>query len=482
MLNKRQLILVVIPTMENAYHNLRDFVSISPPIGLTSIAAVATNEGYEVSIVDGDAENLTMDQIIEIILEKSPRIVGSTVMTATMEITRQFYSKLKKKCPGTVVVLGGPHVSALPEQSLFDIPESDINIIGEGDETIVEILRALEKGIDLQNIAGIAYRMNGRIVKTSPRTPIHDLGALPVPANDLLKKHLYKPYGWSRWVSGKSGPIGVIFTSRGCVGKCNFCAAHTVFSSGVRYFNMQQIIDQLEFFIKEWDIRILYIQDDTFTLNRKRINELCDYIISKGYNKRLEIQVSSRVNTTHLSTMKKMRKAGVRWVFFGIESGNQEILDRMNKNITLKNIRDGLKTAKKAGMFIGGNYIIGNIGETRETAMETITLACELYQDYASFATAIPLPGTGLYQHCIENNIQLPSWNEFGSVNTPPIQINKNMNAAELKELRELAVNKFFKRLSYILKLLIRMKTFIVINDFVNMYFAIKKEKAGKRF
>jgi len=481
MLDKKQIILVVIPTMENAYHNLKDFVAVCTPVGLTSIAAVALRENYNVSIIDGDAENLTMTQIIDIIIEKKPAFIGSTVMTATMGFTKQFYTMLKEKIPDTIVILGGPHVSALPEQTLLDIPAVDICVIGEGDHTIADILHSFKKNIDLQNVPGITFRKNNNIIRTSLRPPIRDLSSLPIPASHLLKKHLYKPYGWNKWVSGKNGPLGMILTSRGCIGKCNFCAAQTVFGFGARYYDMQQVINQLEFFINEWDIRILYILDDTFTLNRKRINELCDYIISKGYQKRLEIQVSSRVNTVHLPTMIKMRKAGVRWVFFGIESGNQEILNRMCKNITLKQIREAVKITRKAGIFVGGNYIIGNIGETRQTIMDTINLSCELDQDYASYATAIPLPGTELYQYCIENNVHLPNWNDFGNINTPPIQINKNLGIDELIELRDLAINKFFKRPLYFLKLLIRMKTYTVISNFIKMYFSIKKEKEEKR-
>ena len=474
---KKQMILVVIPTMENAYHNLKDFVSIAPPIGLISIAAVAIKKGLEVSIIDGDAENLTMEQIINIIADKKPDFVGSTIMTATMDITKQFFTLLKQKYSDCTIIVGGPHVSALPTQTLMDIPAVDICVIGEGDETIAEIIDAFEKNEKLNNIAGIAFRNNSGNVITANRYPVEDLGKLPIPAHHLLKKELYKPYGWNKWVSGKNGPLGVIFTSRGCVGKCNFCAAQSVFGNGVRYFDMKQVIDQLEYFIHEWEINILYILDDTFTLNRKRIYELCDYIISKGYNKKIEIQVSSRVNTVHLPTMQKMREANVRWVFFGIESGNQDILNKMDKSITLKQIRDAINISRKAKMLIGGNYIIGLLGETRETAMDTINLSCELNQDYVSFATAIPLPGTKLYQHCIDSGITLPTWNDFGSVNTPPIPLTNNLTAEELVELRELAVNRFFKRPSYILNLLLRMKAYYVIKDFAQMYIAILKEK-----
>jgi len=476
-----RMILVVVPTMENAYHNLKHFVSVSPPIGLTSIAATALRAGCDVSIIDGDAENLTMEQLVTRVVDKNPLFVGATIMTATMDITRDFFTLLKKKIPETVMIAGGPHVSALPEQTMEDIPALDIGVIGEGDLTIVDIVNAYKNQLPLRDVDGIVYKKNDKIIITRSRPPIANLGCLPVPANHLLKKHLYRSYLWSRWVSGRNGPIGVIFTARGCIGRCNFCASHTVFGPKVRYFDMQQVYDQLEFFINEWNVRILYLQDDTFNLNRKRVNELCYYIIEKGYNQRLEIQISSRANTAHLPTLKKMRTAGVRWVFFGIESGNQQILDQMDKNIHLDQIRSAVANARKAGMFVGGNYIIGCLGETRETAKDTIKLACELEQDYASFATAIPLPGTGLYQYCLEKNIALPAWNDFGSVNTPPIALNSTLTAEELCQLRDMAVNRFFIRPGYLIKILIRLKTFIVLKDFVTMFFALRKEKKEKR-
>jgi anaerobic magnesium-protoporphyrin IX monomethyl ester cyclase len=477
----KKLILVVIPTMENAYHNLRDFIAINPPMGLASVAATAERAGFEVAIIDGDALQITLDQTVERIVAAQPDVVGATVMTATMDITRIFFEKLKKVLPGVAVIAGGPHVSAMPGQTLEDSPDIDICVIGEGDETIVEILDTLENRGDLSKIAGIAFRQDGKVSVTQSRSPIEDLTTLPLPAYHLLDHALYRSYGWNNWVSGFRQPLGVIFSSRGCVGKCNFCAAHTVFGQGIRFFSLQQIKEQLDYLMHTWKIRILYFQDDTFTANRRMVNDICDYIIEKGYNRQLEIMVSSRVDTVHPATLKKMREASVRWICFGVESGNQEILDRMFKRITVDQIRKAYTASREAGLFIAGNFMIGHLGETRETAMDTIRLACELDQEYASFAIAIPLPGTELYRHCIENNIPLPTWNDFGSVNTPPIPLNESLGSEELMELRDISTNRFFKRPVYLLRLLLRMRALNVIKDFVKMYFAIRAEKAAKR-
>ncbi|MDP2277376.1 MAG: radical SAM protein [Nitrospirota bacterium] len=477
----KKLALVVIPTMENAYHNLRDFVAISPPMGLASIAATAEHAGYNVSIIDGDAEQLTLAQTVERVALLEPFAVGSTIMTATMDITRIFFGMLKQRLPDVPVIVGGPHVSALPEQTLADSREIDICVIGEGDDTIVEILRMLDRGEDLGAIAGIAYRKEGQPAVTGRRAPIKDLTRLPIPAFHLFNHLLYRSYGWNKWVSGYRKPLGVIFTGRGCLGKCNFCAAHSVFGHGIRFFSMKQIKDQIDYLVSNWGIRVLYFQDDTFTANRKLVNDICGYLIEKGYNKRLEIMVSSRVDTIHLPTLKRMREASVRWICFGVESGNQEILNRMFKHITINQIKKAYSLSREAGLFIAGNFMIGHLGETKESALDTIRLACELDQEYASFAIAIPLPGTELYQHCLDNNIPLPTWNDFGSVNTPPIPLNESLNSPELLRLRDLAVNSFFKRPVYFLKLLVRMKTWNVLKDFILMYFAIKAEKKAKR-
>lgn len=477
----KTLVLVVVPTMDNAYHNLKDFVAIVPPIGLLSIAATAEEAGHRVVIVDADAEGLNAEQTVERIVALRPDYVGATVMTATMDLSAAFFARLKTGLPDVPVIVGGPHPSTLPAQTLRDAPALDVAVVGEGDETIVELLRTLHAGQEPDAIAGIAFRRGGEVVVTAPRGPIVDLGILPLPAYHLLKRELYRSYGWNNWVSGHRTPVGVVFAARGCVGKCNFCAAHTVFGHGIRYFPLDKVKQLLDYLLRDWQIRVLYFQDDTFTANRKMVEALCDYIVAQGYDRQLEIMVSSRVDTVNPETLRKMRRAGVRWICFGVESGNQDILDRMGKRITVEQVRKAFRLAREAGLFIAGNFMIGHIGETRKTALDTINLAVELDQEYASFAIAIPLPGTELYDYCIDSGMQLPAWNDFGNVNTPPIPVNAGLGAAELIALRNLAVNRFFKRPGYFLRLLVRMKPFNVIADFVHMYFALRRERLARR-
>lgn len=480
--NTKRLVLVVIPTMENAYHNLQSFVAIQPPMGLASIAASVETGGREAVIIDGDAESLSIDQTIERVVALRPDYLGATIMTATVDITGEFFSKLKKRLPEVPVIVGGPHVSALPEQTLLDIPQVDISIIGEGDESIGEILAALDKGDDLAPIAGIAYRdQAGEVLTTEPREPIRELHKLPIPAFHLLNKDLYRSYGWNGWVNGLRSPFGVVFTGRGCVGKCNFCAAHSVFGRGVRYFSLEQIKAQIDFLVETWQVRILHFLDDTFTANRKMVEQICDYLIEKNYHQRVEAMVSSRVDTVSPKTLKKMRRAGIRWICFGVESGNQEILSRMHKNIRIEQVHRAFRLAREADLYIVGNFMLGHIGETEASALDTINLACELDQDYTSFAIAIPLPGTELYHHCLTNNITLPSWNDFGNVNSPPISLNPGLSPEDLMRLRDLSTNRFFKRPGYFFGLLKRFNALQILRDFSSMYLAIRREKRAKR-
>ncbi len=250
----------------------------------------------------------------------------------------------------------------------------------------------------------------------------------------------------------------------------------------IRYFPIQRIREEIDLLVDKYKIRVLYFQDDSFTANRRMVHEVCDHLIHKGYHKKLEIMVSSRVDTIHPETLRKMRLAGVRWVCFGVESGNQQILDRMGKKIKIAQVKEAFRKAREAGLFVAGNFMIGHLGEQHETAIDTINLACELDEDYASFAIAIPFPGTELYQHCLDKGIPLPPWNNFGSVNSPPIALNDNLGPEELMKIRRLATSRFFKRPGYFLKLLSRFRPLPVVFDFLKMYVALRMEMRENRF
>lgn len=478
----KHVVLVVVPTIEEAYHGLRHFASVSPPVGLATIAAVFEKLGYRVTLIDGDAENLTFREALDRVCSLKPDYVGTTTMTATMDFIQRFFVELKARLPETVVMTGGPHVSALPARTIDDCAAIDYVICGEGEETLAQLMPMLESGGDPSGVAGIAFRRNGRTIATARRHPPRDLSISPMPAYHLMRFDLYRSYAWNNWVSGYRQPHAVMFSGRGCLGECNFCGAQAVFGHGIRYFPIERIRQELDLLVNRFEVRVLYFEDDTFTANRKVVNEICDYIIERGYNSRLEIMVSARCDTVNIDTMRKMRQAGIRWICFGVESGNQAILDRMHKKIRVEQVSQAFDLAHEAGLYVAGNYMIGHLGETWDTAMDTIRLACSIPHEYASFAIAIPLPGTELYDYALANGIALPSWSGFGSVAGRPIPLNESLSAAQLMELRRIASMKFFGRPSYIMRMLRMFRPLPVLRDFITTYLALRKEMKEQRF
>lgn len=477
----KKFVLLVVPSVAKAYHSFSDFAARAIPTGLISIGAVLEGKGYEVKLIDADAEALSFEDTLRRTIDENPDYVGATTMTATMGITMAFFLKLKESLPHIKIFVGGPHASALPTQTLKDCPAIDFVVKGEGDETISRLMDALEGGGAVSSIAGIAYRDNGNFYENPANELIRDLNTLPLPAYHLLKHSLYRSYGWNNWTSGHRRPLGAMSTGRGCFGRCNFCATKVIFGNKMRYFSLERIKQEIDILVCQYNSRILYFMDDNFVAHRALANQVCEYLIKKGYNKRIEAMVSARTDTVDLATLKHMKQAGIRWICFGVESGNQFVLDRMGKRITLQQIRKAFELANAAGLSVAGNYMMGHIGETRETAMDTINLMCELKQDYISLAIAIPLPGSELYQYCLDKKMKLPPWEEFGSVNSPPIPLNPFLSAKELIELRRLALNSFFIRPAYMMRMLRRFNGLAVIVDFVKMYFALREEiKQGR--
>lgn len=479
---KKKFVLLVVPSFENAYHSFRYFAGILPHLGLTIIAGIVEKLGYDVKIIDSDAEGLDFKTALDRVVAEAPYYVGSTTMSAVMDITGEFYAALKVRLPSVTVIVGGPHVSSIPEHTLNQFDSIDFGVIGEGDHVIGELLSTLERRGDPGTVKGIVYRKDGQVVLTEDRPAIPDLAHTVMPAYHLLNFNLYRAYGFHGWADGERKPLGVMATSRGCYGKCNFCAAHNVFGPGVRFYPMEMIKRQLDVLVNDYKVKIINFIDDTFTFNRRQVNEICDYIIEKGYHKRVQSMVGARVDVIHIPTLIKMRRANFTWIGFGVESGSQPILDRMKKRISLDQIRHAFKVTNDMGFYVTGNFMIGHLGETWETAMDTINLACELEQDYTSVAIAIPFPGTELYDHCIEKGIKLPSWNDFGNVNSPPTPLNDTLSADELMNLRMIFLNKFFKRRSFLTRILTRFNAPIVLRDLSYMYLAVRKESKEGRF
>jgi anaerobic magnesium-protoporphyrin IX monomethyl ester cyclase len=296
--------------------------------------------------------------------------------------------RLKGACD--LLVAGGPLPTLCPEDFLEDF---DVVAIGEGEETMRNLVDTFENGHSLSTVKGIAYKRHKsdcKVIYTPPRELIEDLDILPFPArddfdNDAYKRHYFKKFGYT---------ITSLITSRGCPFHCDFCS-RAVFGNKFRTRSPWNIVNEMEI-IKKLGYDRIWFSDDCFTLNRKRLLSICDEIIQRGLG--INWECLSRVDAVDEETAVKMKEAGCVRVFFGLESGNDSILALMNKQASVSQGKSAVLTFKKAGIEVGAFFIVGYPGETDKTILDTVRFASSLPLDYLSFTMPYPIPGTPLYE------------------------------------------------------------------------------------
>ena len=365
----------------------------APPQGLCYLAAVARKNGYDVSIIDAHALGLDEENLAVAILGKSPDYVGFTAPTMLIKSANSTAKLIKNKNSRIITIIGGPHFTVMPEETMERCKAFDLGVIGEGERTISELLTALERGNSLGEVRGIAFRENGDIKLTPPREFIENMDELPMPAWDLLP-HFTQHYRQSIVRIDKM-PSASITTSRGCPSKCIFCARN-VFGNTCRAYSAERVIKMIDYLKEKYNIKGLSIEDENFLVHRKRLKNLCELLIERREN--LSWSCSGRVDMIAADLLKLMKKAGCWEISFGIESGFQPILDFIKKGITLDQIREAVEFSHNAGIKAGGYFIAGHPGETVSTLRETMRFARQIKLDSFQISFMCPFPGTELYE------------------------------------------------------------------------------------
>jgi anaerobic magnesium-protoporphyrin IX monomethyl ester cyclase len=312
---------------------------------------------------------------------------------------------VKKACPDTVTIMGGPHVTFLPSETLMKCQQLDIVCVGEGERTICELAQAVEGKASLSSVRGIVYRSGNRVAETLPQPLIDDLDSLPFPARHLLPMNRYT-------VLRKKATIGHVITSRGCPFNCIFCASSLLFGRKFRARSARNVIDEVEEVVSDYSPDTLEFTDDLFTLDHRRVEGICDEM----KNRRLDVPwaCSSRVDTVSRELLLKMREAGCVFIYFGVESGSQRTLNQMRKGITISQIENAVRWAKEIGIETLASFIIGWPGETIDDVEDTLEFAKRLDVDYAQFSFATPYPGTELYNLAKNQKLLLTeNWSEY---------------------------------------------------------------------
>lgn len=398
-----------------------------PPLSLSYLAAVLQREGIEVQILDLLISQHTSAKIRRKLEEYQPRVVGVPCSTMNYPAAINILKVCKGFDPDVVTVIGGPHVSFTATETLEQAPWVDIVVRGEGEETLVEMVRVLETGASLQQVRGIAFRQDGAVVMTEPRPPIEDLDSLPLPARHLLPLSGYRALG---------APCSVI-SSRGCPFGCIFCSAPRMFGRRVRFRDPRLVVDEMEMIHRQFGFDRINIVDDTFTVNHRHVREICNELMRRSLN--IRWTAYSRVDTLNQELVEMMKQAGCIWLCFGIESGSEKILKTIKKGITLDDARRGVKLATEAGIEVLASFILGLPGETLETVRQSVDFARELGNDYGAgygLHVLAPLPGTEVYEEADEYGIVLLTrdWARFDA--NQPVAETTAMKAEELWECK----------------------------------------------
>jgi len=401
-------------SLKQRYGEMASAAHLVPPLGLISLAAVVREAGYTTAIIDAPALGLSSEQVVHEIEQRKPRYVGLTAATVGFRNTAEMARQIKERLPEVVTILGGVHATAMPNQSLTENPQFDIIVVGEGEDTILDLLDALERQRPLSSVPGIAIRQAEAVFLTPPRPLIKDLDRLPFPAWDLvpdLTTH-YRPAPHIL----RRLPSTTISTSRGCFGQCTFCD-RSVFGNKCRAFSAEYLLRMLKYLISRYGLKDVWIGDDLFVMFRSRLRTFCELVISEKLD--LTWGCCARVGMLKPELLTLMKKAGCHEIAFGIESGNQAMLNMLKKDVTLEAIARDLSMTRQAGLKTMGTFMIGLPNETRETMQNSIAFAKKIDLNMLQLSFFTPFPGCEIAENIQEYGTFEPDYskmNVFGNI------------------------------------------------------------------
>ena len=436
------LLLVQPPlSREERYGVLSAGGSSLPPFGLAWLAATAREMGHSVAILDGEVEGLGESGTVERILSIKARLVGFTATTISIGRAGNIAKGLKEKGFDGKILIGGAHVTAVPEKTLSTYEAFDLAVLGEGEATLRELLPRLLDDKDISEVKGLAIRQEQGVKRTPPRPflELSELAALPLPAFDLLPP-LTKAYQPSALRTHRL-PSCSLVTTRGCGGQCTFCD-NTVFGRRIRAFPAEYITEMVARLVKDYGVRDLTFYDDNFVVNRKRLKHFCSLLKKEKFD--LTWSCNARVDVITEELIETVKTAGCWQMSVGIESGDQGILDEECKGITLQQVRKAVNLLANNGIRTKGFFMVGHPGETVETAEKTIRFALELPLDDFQMSFLTPFPGTCIYHEVDKWGTLTENWEEMNM--WTPVFIPNGMTREELVQLQSKAMRSFYLR------------------------------------
>jgi len=422
------------------------------PIWLAYACGYLEKHGHEVLLLDSCADQLDLEATAARVEAFGPKLV--VVDTSTPSIFDDVRSAIRLRETRTqpFTCLVGTHPSALPDEVMAIDERIDCIARREYDQTLLELAECLAASGDLENVKGICFRRHGEVLSTAERPFIQELDEFPF-VTQVYKQHL-KPENY--FFSAGEYPMVMIMTGRGCPSRCFFCVyPQTFHGHQYRLRSAENVVEEFEYVAREFpQVKSIGIEDDTFSANLRRVQEICALLIERGLHRKLHWWANTRV-TVDFETMTLMKEAGCRLIIPGFESGDQQILKNIKKGITVTQSQRFMANASRAGLLVHGCFMVGNMGETRATMNETLRFAISANPDTAQFFPLIPYPGTEAFAWARENGYLATS--DYSKWLTPDGQHQCVLNlpdlpAKDLVAFCDYARKRFYLRVSYLLR------------------------------
>ncbi len=438
--------------------------AIEPPVIGGLVAGFIREKGYSVKILDMETDGLNAKGTADKIIEINPLLVNIVVAganpsassTPLMVVTGEILKALKKKASQIKTILTGIHPSALPEKTLR---EERTDFVGRGESfyTILNLLKALKSDKKRKDfkINGLWYLNEEKeVIGNGWGDLVENLDELPFVAWDLLSMDKYRAHNWHCFGHiNERTPYAAIYTSFGCPYNCTYCNIRALYDNkpGIRFRSVEKIVEEIDLLVNKYKVKNIKFCDELFAINSDRVNQLCDLLAQRDQD--LNIWAYARINTVNERILRKMKRAGINWLGYGIESGSQKIRTGVSKAQFKQNeIKKIVTMTKDAGIYVGGNYIFGLPDDNLETMQETLDLAKELNCEMANFYTAMAYPGSQLYEEALKKGVKLPkSWLGYAQLNEETLPLpTKYLSSSEILCFRDKAFQEYYANPEYL--------------------------------
>ena len=426
-----------------------------PKLGLLYVAAYyEKTTGNTPVFIDCPPENISEKELLQKFHEIKPDMVAMSIMTFNLLDALHTADVLKRENPNLKICLGGPHINLYPQETLNQ-QNVDYVVFGEGEKIFTRLATTLDsegpKTDSLKNIRGLGWKMNGKTTVNPLETELLDLDELPFPARHLLDVSRYEH------IIGEGQQFFTIQATRGCPAACTFC---DIRKTTFRCRSSENVVREVEQLV-EMGIDDLFFVDDTITINKKNLMEICDLIVKRGI--KINYKISARVDTVNEELLQALKRSGCYRIHYGIESATPRHLKYLQKGQTPEKVERACRLTREAGIGFFAYMMIGIPHETREEMFATVDFSKCLKPDYAQFSVCTPYPKTELYFQMLNEGIVTEDyWQRFAENPTPNFKIkfwNKDFTEKELRTIQDECHSRFYRSPTYIMKQVAQVKS-----------------------